>query len=347
MLPGAYALIARWSAPQHRSTVVTVVFLGNDSGTAVGMFLTGVLCDHGFAGGWPSAFYVFGMIGCVWSVAWFFLCHNSPQTHPRISTAELEYWERTIGSEDLAGHPPTPWRKILTSLPVWALVVAFVVYLWGYYTFAICLPQYLHDVLGVNMTKNGLFSAIPFLAAVPIMPVYGMLADWLRSPGRLSTTVVRKSFCVFGFILGGSLLVVIGYIGCDRPLTVATLFAFIACSNMALSSISVNQLDLAPLHAGKIMGLTVTVAKLAAIAAPMTVGAMTYVRSTREEWQKVFFLAAGIYALAAILFLVFGSGERQMWGPTDDSVCLLHSMDPVRDSPAAYEPPLLDDTAVV
>jgi len=45
-----------------------VIFVGID--IIVGTFLTGFLCDYGFAGGWPSAFYVFGVVGCVWSAAW-------------------------------------------------------------------------------------------------------------------------------------------------------------------------------------------------------------------------------------------------------------------------------------
>jgi len=311
-MPAVYALIARWSIPQYRSIVVCVIFFGLDAGIIVGMLLTGVLCDHGFAGGWPSAFYVFGTVGCVWFVAWFFLCYNSPYTHPRISKAELEYWEQTIGSDDLARHPPTPWRKILSSVPVWALAAAFFANAWGFFTLAICLPLYMHDVLGFDMTKNGALSAVLFTGSL-IAPVYGMLADWLRSPGRLSTTVVRKTFCVVGFALRGCLLIVIGYIGCDRTLAVATLFAIVTCGNLALTTVVVNQLDLAPLHAGKIMGLTNTVAILAAIVAPLAVGALTYERSTREEWQKVFFLAAGIYAVGAIVFLIFGSGQRQSW----------------------------------
>jgi len=58
---------------------------------------------------------------------------------------------------------------------------------------------------------------------------------------------------------------------------------------------------LAPLHAGKIVGLVFTVANLAAIGAPMVVGALTYETSTGEECrQKVFLLAAGIYAVATV-----------------------------------------------
>jgi len=313
LFPAELALIARWSTPQYRSAVVGVIMPGIQVGVVVGMLLTGVLCDYGFAGGWPSAFYVLGTVGCVWSVAWFFLCYDSPSTHPRISTTELEYWEREIGGEDLTSRPPTPWREILTSVPVWALALAYFANDWGFFTFAVCAPLYMHDVLGFNMTRNGLFSAIPFLVPTFLQPVNGMLADWLRSPGRLSTTVVRKAFCVVGFTLTGSLLIALGYIGCDRTLAVATILAIIACMIIAYTTTSVNQLDLAPLHAGKIMGLTHNVAVMSAIVAPLAVGALTYERSTRDEWQKVFFLAAGVYAVGAIVYLIFGSGQRQSW----------------------------------
>lgn len=31
------------------------------------------------------------------------------------------------------------------------------------------------------------------------------------------------------------------------------------------------------------------------------------------QWQKVFFIAAGIYILCATFYNIFGSGERQPW----------------------------------
>jgi len=80
----------------------------------------------------------------------------------------------------------------------------------------------------------------------------------------------------------------------------------------------VNQLDLAPLHAGKIMGLTKFWGILASIIAPQVVGAFTYHSSTRSEWQKVFFLAAGIQIVGAIVFVVFGSGNLQSWAGMND-----------------------------
>ena len=255
---------------------------------------------------------LFGIIGCVWTAAWFLLCYDSPVTHPRMSTAERQYWEKVIGTTDLAARPPTPWRKMLTSLPVWALAVAFFANDWSFYTVVSCIPMFMHDILGFNMTKNGTFSSLSFLATVTMIPT-GWCSDRLRSSGRLSTTVVRKIFCVIGFVLAGCMLVVVGYSGCNRALAVAVMSIAIGCMYISLPVVVTNQLDLAPLHAGKIMGLTQFVAMVAQIAAPHVVGALTYHRSTRFEWQIVFFLAAGIYAVGAIVFGIFGSGNLQSW----------------------------------
>ena len=312
MLPAVHAIIARWATPKSHSLVVSAIFTGMDAGIVVGMLLSGVLSDHGFAGGWPSVFYVLGMVGCVWSAAWFFLCYDSPAVHPRISSTEREYWRLTLGTTNLISRPPTPWRKILTSLPIWALAVVFFANNWGYYTLASCIPLFMHDVLGFDMTNNGLLSAVPFLSGGLMIPV-GLLSDWLRVPGRLSNNVVRKSFCLFGSISAGCMIIWTGYAGCNRALAVAAMFLCLTCSSIAFPVIAVNPLDLALLHAGKIMGLTNFVASLASIAGPHAVGALTYHQSTRSEWQKVFFLAAGIYAAGAIIFVIFGSGESQSW----------------------------------
>jgi len=179
---------------------------------------------------------VFGMFGCVWSVAWFLLCYNSPSTHPRISTVERKYWETMIGTTDLVAHPPTPWREILTSVPVWALAVAFFASNWGYFTLATCLPLFMHDVFGLDMTKNGVYSAVPFVSAIVALPVAGLFADWLRSPGRLSTNVIRKILLAAGFILTGGFFILAGYIGCNPAVAVATMFAVIASANVAFTS---------------------------------------------------------------------------------------------------------------
>ena len=145
--PSMHALLSRWIPPMERSRAVTFVHAGTQLGTVIGMLLSGVLCDHGFAGGWPSVFYVFGAAACVWSFAWFLLCHNSPSTHPRISVSERQFIEKSMESRETSEKPPTPWIKIATSRPFWACAIAHFANNWVFYTMLTCLPKYMRDVM--------------------------------------------------------------------------------------------------------------------------------------------------------------------------------------------------------
>lgn len=91
IVPCTHALLAKWIPPNERSRMGAFVYAGAQFGTVVSMPLSGLLAEYGFAGGWPSIFYVFGIIGSVWSVAFFFLVYEDPETHPKISQQERKY----------------------------------------------------------------------------------------------------------------------------------------------------------------------------------------------------------------------------------------------------------------
>lgn len=55
------------------------------------MPLSGLLSEYGFAGGWPSIFYVFGAVGTIWCIAFLIMVHEDPESHPRISEDEKKY----------------------------------------------------------------------------------------------------------------------------------------------------------------------------------------------------------------------------------------------------------------
>jgi len=293
-----------------------MTFSGQECGIVIGMLLSGVLSDDGFAGGWPSVFYVFGMTGCLWSAAWFLLCYSSPSTHPRISTAEREYMEALIGTVDHSAKK-TPWLKICTSGPLLACCVAKFAHNWGYHTILAGLPLFYFDVLGFNMTKNGLLASLPFQAACIMLLVTGQLSDWLRAPGRLSTTTVRKMFLSCGLVLPSVFLILSGFLGCSRALVVLTMTMAMGCAAFAWGCMTVNSLDLSVMHAATLLGITNSTATLASIATPHVIGAFTYSRSTRAQWRKVFYVTAAVEWFGTLVYLSLGSGESQDW-ETDD-----------------------------
>jgi len=317
--PSMHALLSRWIPPMERTRAVAFVDADIPLGTVIGMLLSGVLCDHGFAGGWPSVFYVFGAAGCVWSFAWFLLCHNSPSTHPRISVAERQYIERSMESCETSVKPPTPWIKIATSLPVWACSLAHFANNWGFYTLVTCLPMYMHDVLQFDMTQNGILSALPYIAMWFVMVGSGHLADWLRADHRMQTNTVRKLLSTASQLIPALFLVAVGFLGCNRILIVFAIIISNSSSGLAVSGFGTNYLDLAPNYAGTLMGITNTLATVGGILAPEVVGALIYHESTRAQWQKVFYIATAIYGFGAAIFVVFGSGELQDWAVVPQS----------------------------
>lgn len=55
------------------------------------MPLSGLLAEYGFDGGWPSIFYIFGLVGVIWSIAFLIFVHEDPSTHPKIDEKEKKY----------------------------------------------------------------------------------------------------------------------------------------------------------------------------------------------------------------------------------------------------------------
>lgn len=66
--------------------------------SSLGAAITMPVCGFLIASlGWESVFYVTGVVGLVWSIAWFFAVFDSPAQHPRISEEERRYIESSIG----------------------------------------------------------------------------------------------------------------------------------------------------------------------------------------------------------------------------------------------------------
>jgi MFS family permease len=60
---------------------------GSQFGTVIAFLLSGAIAE---GLGWEWVFYFFGILGTVWCLAWFFICHDSPAKHPSISQVLFE-----------------------------------------------------------------------------------------------------------------------------------------------------------------------------------------------------------------------------------------------------------------
>ncbi|KAG7240475.1 hypothetical protein INR49_026841 [Caranx melampygus] len=131
----------------------------------------------------------------------------------------------------------------------------------------------------------------------------GQVADYLRETCQYPTVTVRKCF---------SIVVAAGYTGCNYTLAVTFLTISSSLGGVSASGFNINHLDIAPSYAGILLGITNTFATIPGMVGPVIARALT-VHNTIEEWQTVFYIAAGINLFGALVYTMFGQGTVQPW----------------------------------
>lgn len=137
--PCGHAIWSVWAPPIERSRLSAIAFTGAFAGTVVTMTLSGILAE---GWGWESVFYVFGVIACLWLVAWVLMVRRSPEDDYRISKQEKEFimlGRQKEGTKNVR-HP---WIRMLTSKAVIAMSIASIAEDWGYYLLLTGLPTFL------------------------------------------------------------------------------------------------------------------------------------------------------------------------------------------------------------
>ncbi|XP_067626518.1 putative inorganic phosphate cotransporter isoform X2 [Eurosta solidaginis] len=319
IVPCTHALLAKWIPPNERSRMGAAVYAGAQFGTIISMPLSGLLAEYGFAGGWPSIFYVFGAVGTIWSIAFLWLIYEDPSSHPKIDEREKKYINTSLWGTGDQKVPAIPFKSILTCLPFYAILLAHMGHNYGYETLMTELPTYMKQVLRFSLKANGLLSSLPYLAMWLFSMFISIIADWMISSHRFTHTSTRKIINSIGQYGPGLALIAASYTGCDRALTLAILTVGVGFNGGIYSGFKINHLDLSPRYAGFLMAITNCLANLAGLLAPIAAGNLINNKPTMGQWQIVFFIAAFVYIFCATFYNIFGSGERQWWdNPSND-----------------------------
>ncbi|XP_060861729.1 putative inorganic phosphate cotransporter isoform X1 [Metopolophium dirhodum] len=312
MFPALCTLLAQWAPPEEKGKLSTLVFAGVQIGNIFSNFLSGLIIQY-IPGGWPNVFYIFGITSLIWFVLWCMFVYDDPSSHPFISKVERDYLKESIGSlerqKDLA---PTPWITILTSWPVWALIIVEAGHDWGAYTIITDLPKYMNDVLHFSISENGLLSSFPYIAQWVTSILVSILADWLITKRIMSVTAVRKSFAVIGNVGPGIGVICASFVGCNKMLATLCFTLGLALMGFCYPSIRVNSLDLSHNYAPTIMALVNGIGCLSGMATPYIVGILTPNR-TVLEWRLVFWIMMAVMTASSVVYGIYGSGELQPW----------------------------------
>ncbi|CAG0913240.1 unnamed protein product [Notodromas monacha] len=312
--PAMHALIAKWAPPFQRSLFSSIIYAGSTAGLVVSMPIAGILAQSSFLGGWPSIFYVFGAAGIVWFAFWAFLVYEDPDSHPWISVAEKTLIKRSLGRQVHHGSKVNvPYRRILTSPPFWAILIAHCGQNWGFYTLLTQLPSYVKNVLGFDVQQSGFISSLPYLCLYVVSIFGGLAADAIRAKGLLSTTATRKLYTALAFGIAGICLLTVSALGCNIPGVIAVISLAGAADGLASPGFNVNHIDIAPNYAGVLLGFTNCAATIPGIVAPYVTGLIINEDQSIQKWKIVFMISAFVFMFAAAVYAIFGSGEEQEW----------------------------------
>ena len=247
--------------------------------------------------GWYAPFYAYGLAGVIWYAFWLWLSFEKPSKHPSISPREQFYIEKSLG--DSKAKAPTifstPWGRVFTSMPVYAIIVANFARSWTFYLLLITQPKYFKERFGMNVAEGSTLAALPHLIMTTIVPLGGQLADYLRKNGIMTTTTVRKLFNCGGFGGEALFLIAVAYSHTETQAVVALIIA-VGSSGFAISGFNVNHLDIAPRYASILMGISNGVGTFAGMICPIvteqitkdeTPGSPMGDSEIRLMWQKV------------------------------------------------------------
>ncbi|XP_065208516.1 sialin-like [Planococcus citri] len=305
--PCIHAVWARWAPPQERTRLASFGFSGSFFGTVVAFPACGFFAEKL---GWPSTFYIPAVVAIIWCITWFICVKDDPESDPWITENELKFLQDALG--DVKSQQVThPWRAFFRSMPVWAIVSAHFCENWGFYTMLTQLPTFMNDTLQFEIQAAGFLSALPYLVMAITLQIAGVLVDRLRRKNYFTTTQVRKIFNC-GAFLSQTVFMISAAFAETAFLTILFITLAVGLGAFSWAAFSVNHLDIAPQHAGVLMGISNTFATFSGIISPSVAGYVVQHKS-KDEWRIVFCISGLIYLFGAIFYAIFASGEVQPW----------------------------------
>ncbi len=293
VFPASINMIGRWVPPERRSRATALFVSAISLGTVFSLPVTGWLVRDF---GWHLPFYLFGGLGVVWYVAWFALARDGRASGAKVPEPGSAQADRAI-----------PWRRLLATPAVWAIIVAHFANNWALYLTISWLPSYFKTTFGVSLANAGLLSAAPWLVSFVCANLAGAWADRMLRAGR-GAGFVRKLMQTIALVGGGAFLLLLTGAP-SAGVAVALLCFSTGAYALSMSGFAPNCFDIAPKYADVIWGISNTVATLPGVVGVYITG---WLVDRTGTFVAPFLLTAGIALSGAVFYLVFGSGERKV-----------------------------------
>ncbi len=295
--PASIKAVAMWF-PQKERALATGIF---NSGTSVGVIVSFGTVWLAETFGWQWAFVFIGVMGLIWLFFWsaFF---RSPEEHPRVGAAELEY----IKAGQIAGEKAVkvPWTALLRYREIWPFLIGKFITdpVWWFYLF--WLPDYLVRERHLDALKSAKWVGVIYVGS----SIGSVLGGWL------SGSLIKR-----GWPVGKARMLTMGLAAILMP---ASIFAYYAdsflscilfislatgCHQAWSANLFTNATDLFPQKvSGSVVGLGATAGGIGGMLMTLLVGLGVQWTGTQ---QSAFIWAGLMHVTALALFWFWFKGR--------------------------------------
>src|SRR5262249_44582635 len=263
---------------------------------------------------WRHTFYIFGSLGVLWCVLFWWWFRDRPEQKPGVNRGELDLIRGDEGPPE-AAHARVPWGRLLTNLNLWTLCLMYFCAAYGWYFNITYLPGYLEERYGIVKGEKWSpeFWSFSLMAGAPLLlgslagVAGGLLTDaFTRRPGnrrwgRRLFGVVGHSICAACYFLS---------VYASNPWVFVLAIALAAFWNdLTMGSAWASCLDIGRQYSGIVAGCMNTVGNLGgAVAGSRTGWVLDHHAGARETgWAITFFTFGAVYVIAPLFWLHFDS----------------------------------------
>jgi ACS family glucarate transporter-like MFS transporter len=247
--------------------------------------------------GWRWSFAIFGSVGMVWSLIFWFWYRDDPADHPAVSPGELAAIRVAAAPQPKAAEP-VPWRRLLGERNMLLLFATYFCSGFGFQFFVTWLPTYLTKEFGLSLTRSGFYSSLPLAGGAAGCLLGGFLADFIaRRTGSLVWG--RRTVGCAGFLFGA-----VGYasaIAMSSPLAaVACLVLASGAHDLTLPVLWATCTDAGGKFGGTSSGFVNFASCLSGVTAPLAAAQLSHFFGS---FNAVFYVAAALYLTGSALWL--------------------------------------------
>ena len=263
------------------------------------------------AWGWRWIFYIFALLGILWSLVFFYFYRNRPEDEPRVNAAELAHIRGTSPNGEIAPvatqlRSDVPWRAIFTSPNMWFIAAAYGCFFYGAYFYVSWFPTYLLEFRHLSLNSVGYLASLPLISAMLGDLAGGILTDHiLRKTGNLK--LARRVVAAPGLALAAVLLIPAGTT--DNAMT--AVFCLTASNfflELVLGPAWAVPMDVGGTSSGTVTAVMNMVGAIGASISPLVFGLLV----ERGSWVAPFYVTAGVLAAGSLIWIFLIDPEKSV-----------------------------------